>query len=466
MKALIILLVAGAAAGCTVGPDYKRPVVTVPDTYRGAVAPEPAAGNSDSIGDQAWWEVFQDDQLQELIRTAQQQNLDLRIAATRILQAQAQLGITRADQFPTVDAGAGTSRSRVAKTVVPVQRDPYQSSDFQLTAGVAWEIDFWGKFRRATEAARANLLATEWGRRAVATSLVSQVASAYFEVRAFDRQLDVATRTLASRRESLRLTEVAAAGGATSLVDVRQAEQLVFNAAATIADLERQIAQQENFISVLLGRNPSDVPRGASLEQQVHVPDVPVGLPSALLERRPDIRQAEQVLIAANANIGVAKAAYFPQISLTGSGGVQSAALSALFTTPAGLWSVGAGLAQPIFNAGRTRSRVALSRAQQEEAVLSYQQAIQQSLREVSDALVGYRKGREFREQQLLLNRAATDARRLADIRYRGGATSYLEVLDSDTRMFSAELGVTEAELSELLSLVQVYRALGGGWQP
>jgi outer membrane protein, multidrug efflux system len=466
MKALIILLVAGAAAGCTVGPDYKRPVVTVPDTYRGAVAPEPAAGNSDSIGDQAWWEVFQDDQLQELIRTAQQQNLDLRIAATRILQAQAQLGITRADQFPTVDAGAGTSRSRVAKTVVPVQRDPYQSSDFQLTAGVAWEIDFWGKFRRATEAARANLLATEWGRRAVATSLVSQVASAYFEVRAFDRQLDVATRTLASRRESLRLTEVAAAGGATSLVDVRQAEQLVFNAAATIADLERQIAQQENFISVLLGRNPSDVPRGASLEQQVHVPDVPVGLPSALLERRPDIRQAEQVLIAANANIGVAKAAYFPQISLTGSGGVQSAALSALFTTPAGLWSVGAGLAQPIFNAGRTRSRVALSRAQQEEAVLSYQQAIQQSLREVSDALVGYRKGREFREQQQLLNRAATDARRLADIRYRGGATSYLEVLDSDTRMFSAELGVTEAELSELLSLVQVYRALGGGWQP
>ena len=235
---------------------------------------------------------------------------------------------------------------------------------------------------------------------------------------------------------------------------------------ATISDLERQIAQQENYISVLLGRNPSDIPRGASLEQQAHVPEVPVGLPSALLERRPDIRQAEQLLVAANANIGVAKAAYFPQISLTGSGGVQSAALSALFTSPAGLWSVGAGLTQPIFNAGRTRSRVALSKAQQEEAVLAYQQAIQQSLREVSDALVGYRKGRDFREQQLLLNRAAADARRLAEIRYRGGATSYLEVLDSDTRMFSAELGVTQAELNELLSLVQVYRALGGGWQP
>jgi multidrug efflux system outer membrane protein len=263
----------------------------------------------------------------------------------------------------------------------------------------------------------------------------------------------------------LRLTEVTASGGATSLVDVRQAEQLVFNAAATISDLERQISQQENYISVLLGRNPSDVPRGAALEAQAHLPEVPVGLPSALIERRPDIRQAEEVLIAANANIGVAKAAYFPQISLTGTGGIESAALSALFTTPAGLWSVGAGLTQPVFNAGRIRSRVALSKAQQEEAVLAYQRTIQLSLREVSDALVGYRKGRDFREQEQQLNGAAADARRLADIRYRGGATSYLEVLDSDTRMFSAELGVTQAELNELLSLVQIYRALGGGWQ-
>ncbi len=448
------------------GPDYKRPVVTVPDAYRGAMALEPTTSSAVSIGDQAWWDVFQDDQLQELIRTALEQNLDLRIAAARMLEAQAQLGITRADQFPTVDAGAGASRTRVARSVVPFPLEPHQINDFQLTAGAAWEIDFWGKYRRATEAARASLLASEWGRRAVATSLVSQVASAYFEMRAFDRQIDVATRTLASRRESLRLTEVAANGGATSLIDVRQAEQLVFNAAATISDLERQVTQQENYISVLLGRNPSDVPRGAALEQQAHLPEVPTGLPAALIERRPDIRQAEQLLIAANANIGVAKTAFFPQISLTGSGGVQSAALSDLFTKPAGLWFIGAGLTQPIFNAGRTRSRVALSKAQQEEALLAYQQTIQQSLRDVSDALVGYRKDREFREQQVLLNRAATDARRLADIRYRGGATSYLEVLDSDTRMFSAELGVTDAELRELLSLVRVYRALGGGWQP
>jgi multidrug efflux system outer membrane protein len=464
MRAIIMLLIAGATAGCIVGPDYKRPPVTLPDTFRGATTP--VAADATSIADQAWFDVFEDDQLRELIQTALKQNLDLRIAATRILQAQAQLGITNADQFPTVDAGAGVSRSRAARSVVPVARDPYQSSDIQLTAGVAWEIDFWGKYRRATEAARASLLASEWGRRAVATSLISQVASAYFEMRAFDRQLDVATRTLAARRESLRLTEVSASGGATSLVDVRQAEQLVFNATATIADLERQIAQQENYVSVLIGRNPSDVPRGGTLEQQAHVPDIPVGLPSALLERRPDVREAEQRLVAANANIGIAKAAYFPQISLTGNGGVQSAALSTLFTTPAGLFSLGAGLTQPIFNAGRTRSRVALSKAQQEEAVLAYQQTVQQSLREISDALVGYRKDRDFREQQQLLSRAATDARRLADIRYRGGATSYLEVLISDTQMFSAELGVTQAELNELLSLVQVYRALGGGWQP
>jgi multidrug efflux system outer membrane protein len=465
MRVLIGLLIVTAAAGCTVGPNYKRPIVRVPDTYRGAGALESTAAEAVSIGDQAWWEVFQDEQLRDLIRTALRANLDLRIAATRILQAQAHLGITRADQFPTVDAGASTSRSRAPRSTDPIPRDPYQSSDFQLTVAAAWEIDFWGKYRRATESARASLLATEWGRRAVASSLISQVASAYFEMRAFDRQLDIATRTLASRRESLRLTEVTASGGATSLVDVRQAEQLVYNAAATISDLERQIALQENFISVLLGRNPSDVPRGVSLDQQVHLPDVPVGLPSTLLERRPDIQQAEQLLVAANANIGVAKAAYFPQISLTGAGGAQSAALSALFATPAGLWAIGAGLTQSIFNAGRTRSVVALSKAQQEEAVLAYQQTIQQSLREVSDALVSYRKGRESREQQLLLNRAASDARRLADIRYRGGATSYLEVLDSETRMFAAELGVTQAELSELLSLVQVYRALGGGWQ-
>jgi multidrug efflux system outer membrane protein len=462
LKALRVFLLAATATACTVGQTFKRPAVDLPPTFRGA--PSADAANATTFGDQAWWDVFEDDRLRELIETALRQNFDLRIAAARIIEAQAQLGVTRADQFPTVDALAQASRNRAARSVVPFPLDPYQQSDLQLTVTAAWELDFWGKYRRATEAARATLVATEWGRRAVATSLVTQVASAYFELRSLDLQLDIATQALASRREALRLTEIAARGGATSLFDVRGAEQLVFTAAAAIANLEQQIAQQENYISVLLGLNPAAVGRGASLEPHVRLPDIPAGLPSALLDRRPDINEAEQRLIAANANVGVAKAAFFPAVALTGSAGFESSALAALLSQPAGLWSIGAALAQPIFNAGRTRSRVAVTRAQQEEAVLIYRQTVQQSLRDVSDALVAYRQGRLFREQQEQLDRSAADARRLAEIRYRGGATSFLEVLDSETRAFSAQLGLAQAELNERLALAQIYRALGGGW--
>jgi outer membrane protein, multidrug efflux system len=464
MKALVVLVVAATATACTVGPNFKRPPVLLPDAFRGDQAPALKTADTPSLGDQAWWDVFHDDQLRELIRAALQQNFDLRTAAARIVEAQAQLGITRADQFPTVDADAGASRNRAARSIVPFAVNPYERTDLQLTVTAVWEVDFWGKYHRATEAARAVLIATEWGRRAVAATLVSQVAGAYFEMRSLDLQLDIATRTLASRREALRLTDVAARGGAVSLLDVRGAEQLVFTAAGTIADLQRQISQQENYVSVLLGVNPGAVRRGASLEEQIRLPEVPAGLPSALLDRRPDINQAEQQLIAANANIGIAKAAYFPQISLTATGGVESPALSHLFSTPAGLWSIGAVLAQPLFNAGRTRSRVSVADARRQEAELIYQQTVHQSLREVSDALVAYRQGRVFREQQQLLDRSAADARRLAEIRYQGGATSFLEVLDSETRAFSAQLGVAQAELGELLALVQIYRALGGGW--
>ena len=462
MKTVFVVLLAAAATACTVGPAFKRPAVDLPPTFRGA----PSGDNTSAaaFGDQAWWDVFEDDRLRELIEMALRQNFDLRIAAARIIEAQAQLGVTRADQFPTVDGHAAASRNRAARSTVPFALDPYERSDLQLTVTAAWEVDFWGKYRKATEAARATLVATEWGRRAVATGLVAQVASAYFELRSLDRQLDIATRALASRRQALSLTEIAARGGATSLLDVRGAEQLVFTAGAATVDLERQIAQQENYVSVLLGVNPAAVGRGASLEQQVRLPDVPAGLPSALLDRRPDINEAEQRLIAANANIGIAKAAFFPQVTLTGSGGFESSALSALLSQPAALWSMGAALAQPIFNAGRTRSRVAVARAQQEEAVLIYRQAVQQSLRDVSDALVAYRQGRLFREQQEQLDRAAADARRLTEIRYRGGATSFLEVLDSETRALSAQLGLAQAELNERLALAQIYRALGGGW--
>ena len=291
------------------------------------------------------------------------------------------------------------------------------------------------------------------------------MAGAYFQLRELDLELEISERTLRSRRESLDLVKSQEAQGAASMLDVRQSEELVFTAAAAIPDLERRIEQQENFVSILLGQNPAPVPRGRPVTAQPQPPVVPAGLPASLLERRPDIRQAEQRLVAANAQIGVAKAAYFPQITLTAVGGYQSTALSSLFTGPAGMWTVAGGLAEPIFDAGRIRSTVRLAEAQQQEAVLVYQQTIQQAFREVSDALVAYRKTREFRLQQELLTQSAQDAARLSESRYRGGATSYLEVLDSDTRYLSAELSLAQAELGELEALVQLYRALGGGWQ-
>jgi len=447
--------------GCMVGPKYKRPPVTVPDTYRGLAA-DAGPQTATSIGDEKWWEVFQDPQLQGLIREALSQNYDVRIAATRVLQAQAVLGITRADQFPTITGGASSSNQRLPATrITPA----FETSPSQVNLSLFWELDFWGKYRRATEAARANLLATEWGQKAVMSSLVSNVASAYFQLLELDSEMEISRNTLASRKESLRLVEVRAKGGATSMLDVRQSEQLVYTAAGTIPDLERRSEQQENLISILLGKNPGPVTRGKPLVESVILPTVPAGLPSSLLDRRPDIQSSEQQLVAANARIGVAKAAYFPQITLTAVGGYQSAALTNLFTGPAGLWNVGGQLVQPIFTGGRIRSNVRLTEAQKQEAVLVYQQSIQQSFREVSDSLVAYRKNQEFRAQQELLTNSAQDATRLSDMRYRGGVTSYLEVLDSDTRYFDAQLILAQARLNERLALVQLYNALGGGWQ-
>ena len=447
--------------GCTLGPKYKRPQVTVPDTYRG-LAPDASPQTVASLGDEKWWSVYQDPQLQALIREALAQNYDVRIAAMHVLQAQATLGITRADQFPTVTAGASTSNERFPATrITPA----FETSPTSLNLSLFWELDFWGKFRRATEAARATLLATEWGQKAVISSLVSNVASAYFQLLELDSEMNISRRTLDSRKESLRLVEVRAKGGATSLLDVRQSEQLVYTAAGAIPDLERRIEQQENFISILLGRNPAPVTRGKPLIENPILPVVPAGLASSLLERRPDIQSSEQQLVAANARIGVAKAAYFPQITLTATGGYQSSALTNLFTDPAGFWSVGGQLLQPIFTAGKIRSNVRLTEAQQQEAVLVYLQSIQQAFREVSDSLIAYRKNQEFRAQQELLTNAAQDATRLADMRYKGGVTSYLEVLDSDTRYFDAQLGLAQAQLNERLALVQLYNALGGGWQ-
>ncbi len=461
-----VIAVLGCAilsCGCTVGPNYKKPVASVPATYRG-LAPDATGSNGSgvSLGDEKWWDVFQDEQLRALIRTALQQNYDVRIAGTRILAAQAQLGITRADQFPRVAGGASFGDERTARTGA---FRAFESGVGQLNITAAWELDFWGKFRRATEAARANLLASEAARQEVIVTLVANVSAAYFQLRALDLELEISQRTLGSRRESLRLTQLLADGGSTSMLDVRQAEQLVFTAAAEIPALEQQIEQQENLISILLGKNPDSVARGQKLTEQPRPLDVPPGLTSSLLERRPDIRDAEQQLIAANAEIGVARAAYFPQISLSGTAGFQSDALTNLFSGPAGAWTYGASLTQPIFTAGRIRSNVRFAEAQQQGALLFYEQTIQGAFRNVSDALIANRKSKEFRIQQELLFQSAQDAARLSHMRYNGGVTGYLEVLTNETNAFAAELELVQAQLNESLALVQLYQSLGGGWQ-
>lgn len=458
----LLLLITCWLLGCSVGPNYKKPAVNTPTVYRGLTPEQAANNNPTSLGDEKWSEVFQDQQLQDLIKTALQQNYDVRRAGVRILEAEASLGITRSQQFPSIGAQAGTLDERTARSkVIP----PIETNANQVGVNFAWELDFWGKFRRATEAARADLAATEWGRKEIIRQLVANLAASYFTLRAMDMELEISRSTLASRQDSLRLTTKLAEGGRTSMLDVRQAEQLVFTAASEIPSLEQQIEQQENFISILLGNNPGPIARGKTLTEQPHPPTVPAGLPSSLLQRRPDILQAEQQLIAANAQIGVARSLYFPQITLTGVAGYQSSALTGLFAGPAGFWTFGSTLAQPLFTAGRLRSNVRLAEAQQQEAVLSYQETIQGAFRDVSDALIAYRKTQEFSQQQKQLVDSAQDATRLSHLRYSGGATSYLEVLTNDTNYFTAELGLVQARLNEQLALVQLYKGLGGGWK-
>lgn len=472
-----VLAIAGLT-GCTVGPNYKRPALDVPGAYRG-VAPDasdkeyqqpeqakpeqqPTETSAQSFGDEKWWQVFQDPALQELIRTALKNNYDVRIAATRVLQAQAQLGITHADQLPSLGAG-GTIYSQQNPVIGPIPA--YELTQGNLTASAAWNPDFWGRYRRATESARATLLANEWAQKAVIATLVSNLATDYFTLRQLDLELEISKRTYASRKQSLELTQTLEQNGFNSLLDVRQSEQLVYTAATEIPDFERQVAQEENAISILLGNNPGEIPRGLKLTEEPHAPEVPAGLPSALLERRPDIREAEQNLVAANAQIGVAKSMYFPQISLTGNAGYESPSLTNLFTGPAGLWDLAASFTQPIFEGGRLKNGVRLTEAQKEQMVLSYEQTIQGAFRDVSNALVAYRKDREFRIQQEHLLASAQDAAQLSQQRFNVGTTDYLEVLTNETNAFSAELGVAQAQGNELIALVQLYQALGGGWQ-
>ena len=461
---LLVLAFASFLAGCTVGPNYHRPTVSVPNEYRTIEPPavSATAPSSQSLGDQKWLEVFQDDQLQQLIRTALQQNYDLRIAAARVLEAQAQVGLARANQLPNVSGNASAvGLHNPQEGPIPPYTFPYA----RVGLNAAWDLDFWGKYRRETEAARAQLLATDWARQEIVATLVANVAAGYFQLRELDLELDISQKALASRKESLQLTQTLEEHGINSILDVRQAEQLVYTAGTEIADLKRRIGQQEDALSVLLGNNPAPIARGKQLTEEPHEPTVPAGLPSSLLERRPDIRESEELLVAANARIGVARAAYFPDISLTAQPGFLSPSLGSLFGGSAGTWTFAGNLTQPIFEGGALKSGVRLSEAQKQEALLTYQQTIQGAFRDVSDALIAYQQYQEFRAQQEQLARAAEDASQLSGKRYEAGTTNYLEVLTNETNYLSAELGLAQARLNELLSLVQIYKALGGGWQ-
>lgn len=472
-----------ALTGC-LAPKYQRPATNPPAVYRGAetsgatqVSETPhdreakelqgQAGTTTSalsLGDQKWWEVFGDPALQDLIRTALKQNYDVQIAAERVLESQAQLGITRAQQFPTLSAGASYTTQRFPSAQFG-GLGSFVTKLGELTTSASWNPDFWGQYRNATRAARAQLLQSQFNKSYVIDTVILNVATGYFQLRTLDAELEIAKRTLASRQESLKLTQTLEQGGSTSLLDVRQAEELVSTAAAQIPDLERQITQEENALQTLLGQNPGEVHRGLPIEQQPRMPVVPAGLPSTLLERRPDIRAAEEALIAANAQIGVARAAFFPTISLTGQVGTGSNALNQLFTGPGFLYNYGVAGTQPIFQGGRIRNNLRLTEAQQREAVLNYKKTVAQAFQDVSNALVAYQKYREFREEQERLVTASRAAVDLSNQRYQGGYSSYLDVLTNQTTLFSGELTLASARENEMLTLVQLYNALGGGWQ-
>jgi multidrug efflux system outer membrane protein len=458
-----LMTILGLLAACTVGPDYRRPDVTLPAAYRGPDVGAPAAAAS--FGDLAWWQLFQDPDLQALIRTALAANYDLRIAVTRILQAQSQVTIARAPQFPTVNAQADAPYTGYVGNSRPEQI-PAQTFTPEGGITLGWELDLWGKFRRATEGARAELLASEDFREGVVITLIAQVAQAYFDLRTLDLDLEISRRTVTSRQQSVDLVSARLEGGVAGILDLQQAETLLYGATKAIPDIERQIEQTENFISILLGKDPGPIKRGRPLTQQLAPPAVPAGLPSDLLTRRPDIRQAEQQLVAANAQIGVAKAQLFPQVTISGFAGVGGTVISGQTFGPLGIFSALPVVTLPIFNAGALSAGVDLADAQTQQAVLQYQQTILQALREVSDGLVEIRKRQEFRVQQELLTKTLADASQVAQLRYEGGVSSYLEVLDTERQYFQAELDLTLAQRDELKAIVTLYRALGGGWQP
>ena len=450
--------------GCVAGPNYKRPPVDTPSVYRGSAGQDATAT---SLADLKWFELFRDDTLTGLVTAALEQNFEVRIAAERVLQARAAYRISGAERFPAVDGAIGVTAARASERGANRDLPPNADTSVSYTdAGfsVGWELDVWGRVRRLNEAARAQYFATEEARRGVITTLIADVSETYLLLRELDLELEIAQRTRDVGTDSLRLVETRRTGGVASGLDVRQAQQLLFTATGRIARTELEIALVEHNLSLLLGRAPGDVPRGGRLDAIAPPPAVPAGLPSALLERRPDIREAELQLVAANAQIGAARAEYFPRISLTGFLGVQSRALSSLLTGAAGVASGTLGATAPIFNAGRTRANVERTEAVQREAALRYQRTVFTALRDVSDALVLHTKATEERVEQERLVEALSDSQRLATDRYRGGLDSYLPVLDAQRNLFQGELTLARLRQRQLAAIVQLYRALGGGW--
>ena len=455
------LMSSSLLAGCMVGPNYHRPAVQTPTAFRDLADNPQVQAQAASYADLPWWQVFQDRQLQELIRTALKQNYDLQLATERINAGRAQVAITRSSLFPQVQGNGNFSGGK---------EGTFQTKfNFAtLTADAAFQLDFFGKLRRATEASRAELLATEDARQTVILTLVSDVASDYFALLQLDLQLQITRETVKTQEDSVKLTTLRVQHGVATKLDVLQAQQVLDTANASIPDLERLIAQEEDAISIRLGNYPQGVPRGRPLVEQFLPPEVPPGLPSTLLERRPDIREAEQIMVAANAEIGVAKAQFFPQISLTGSGGGsfgRSSAFSSLMSSQLGIWSYGAQVSQPIFTGGALRGNLKLAESQHKQALIAYRQAIQQAFGDVSDALIGYEKLHQVRVRQEDTVADLQESVRLSNMRYTGGTTTYLEVLDGQRSLFNAELTLAQARGTEYQSLVQIYRALGGGWQ-
>jgi len=446
--------------GCAAGPDYRRPELDVPSSYVQPVE------EGESFANLAWWELFRDPQLQELVRIALEENQDLGIAAARVDEFRAVLGVTRASQLPGLDVTASAARVDGSDRVFPGNLVDGAVDNFRLGADVFFEVDLFGRLRRATEAARAQLLATEEARRSITISLVASVAGTYMLLRDLDAQLEIARRTEQARSDSLAIIQARFDKGIVPRLDLNQAEVELAVASAAASAAERAVAQTEHALSLLLGRNPGRIVRGLALARQVMPPAIPAGLPSELLQRRPDVLAAEASLAAQTARIGVAQAARWPSLSLTGALGFESGELSDLTESGSDFWSVGAGLFAPVFNAGRLRSQVEVEQARTEQALLAYEQTVQRAFAEVEDALVAvrtYRDEHSARQRQLA---AARSAARLSRARYDGGVTSYLEVLDTERSLFSAELAESQTFRLYLDAVIRLYKALGGGWNP